>query len=111
MTTHSTVSQVVSQLIAKGMVTRTPDPVDGRRALLRLTRQGVNLVKRAPRVIQTDLIEGFATLRLAERRALANGLEKWLDASGLARVPSRMLFDRPLLGKRGARAKSAVPRE
>lgn len=104
MTTHSTVSQVVSQLIAKSMVTRTPDPVDGRRAVLRLTRQGVNLVKRAPRVIQTDLIEGFATLRQAERRALANGLEKWLDASGLARTPSRMLFDKPLLPKRGARA-------
>jgi DNA-binding MarR family transcriptional regulator len=103
MTTHSTVSQVVSQLITKGMVTRTPDPVDGRRAVLRLTRQGVNLVKRAPRVIQADLIEGFAQLRQTERRALANGLEKWLDASGLARVPSRMLFDRPLLVKRGAR--------
>ena len=102
MTTHSTVSQVVSQLIAKGMVTRTPDPADGRRAVLRLTRAGINLVNRAPRVIQADLIEGFSTLRQAERRALANGLEKWLDASGLARVPSRMLFDKPLLGKRGA---------
>jgi DNA-binding MarR family transcriptional regulator len=113
MTTHSTVSQVVSQLIAKGMVTRTPDPVDGRRAVLRLTRQGVNLVKRAPRVIQADLIEGFAQLRQTERRALANGLEKWLDASGLARVPPRMLFDRPLLAKRGTRGngRTGVTRE
>ncbi len=100
MTTHSTVSQVVSQLIAKGMVSRTLDPSDGRRAVLRLTRQGANLVKRAPRVIQADLIEGFATLSLAERRGLASGLEKWLDASGMARVPSRMLFDKPLLEKR-----------
>lgn len=100
MTTHSTVSQVVSQLITKGMVSRTLDPSDGRRAVLRLTRQGAKLVKGAPRVVQADLIDGFATLSLAERRALASGLEKWLDASGMARVPPRMFFDKPLLQKR-----------
>ena len=43
MTTHSTVSQVVSQLIAKGLATRTPDASDGRRAVLRVTRQGAAL--------------------------------------------------------------------
>lgn len=104
MTTHSTVSQVVSQLVAKGLVTRTPDASDMRRAVLRLTRQGANLVKRSPRVIQADLIDGFAALRPSERRALANGLERWLDTSGLARVPSRMLFDKPLLDKRRTRS-------
>jgi DNA-binding MarR family transcriptional regulator len=103
MTTHSTVSQVVGQLITKGLVTRTPDPTDGRRAVLRLTRPGANLVSRSKRVIQTDLIEGFGTLGKSDQQALANGLEKWLDASGLARTPPRMLFDKPLLGKRGSR--------
>ena len=62
MTTHSTVSQVVSQLIAKGLVTRTVDASDGRRAVLRLTRQGANLVKKAPRAISEDLIEGFGEI-------------------------------------------------
>jgi DNA-binding MarR family transcriptional regulator len=100
MTTHSTVSQVVSQLIAKGMVTRTPDASDGRRAVLRVTRSGAALVKRSPRVIQADLIEGFAALRPAERRSLASGLERWLAASGFSHVTSRMLFDKPLLTKR-----------
>jgi DNA-binding MarR family transcriptional regulator len=103
MTTHSTVSQVVGQLITKGLVTRTPDPTDGRRAVLRLTRPGASLVKRSKRVIQTDLIEGFDTLGKADQQALANGLEKWLDASGLARTPPRMLFDKPLLETRGSR--------
>jgi DNA-binding MarR family transcriptional regulator len=84
MTTHSTVSQVVSQLIAKGLVTRTPDASDGRRSVLRLTRQGARLVKKSPRVIQAGLIEGFTALRPSERLGLANGLEKWLDASGEA---------------------------
>jgi DNA-binding MarR family transcriptional regulator len=100
MTTHSTVSQVVGQLITKGLVTRTPDASDGRRAVLRVTRPGAALVKRSPKVIQADLIEGFASLRPAERRRLANGLEKWLAASGFSHVPSTMLFDKPLLTRR-----------
>src|ERR1700704_6824378 len=90
MTTHSTVSQVVGQLISKGLVTRTADASDGRRSVLRLTRQGTNLVRQAPRAIQEDLIDGFGTLRPSERRGLASGLEKWLEASGLGGVPSGM---------------------
>jgi DNA-binding MarR family transcriptional regulator len=95
MTTHSTVSEVVAQLIAKGLVARTADASDGRRALLRLTRQGGSLLKKSPRAIQEDLIEGFGTLRPSVRRSLATGLEKWLTASGLGDVPATMLFDKP----------------
>jgi DNA-binding MarR family transcriptional regulator len=102
MTTHSTVSEIVSQLTTKGLVTRTPDPADGRRSVLRLTRQGASLLRRSPRAIQEDLIEGFGTLGRSQQRALADGLEKWLAASGLGEVPSGMLFEKPLL-KRGAR--------
>jgi DNA-binding MarR family transcriptional regulator len=97
MTTHSTVSQVVGQLISKGLVTRTADAADARRAVLRVTRQGTNVLKKSPRAIQEDLIEGFGALRPAERRGIANGLEKWLEASGLGAVPSTMLFEKPLL--------------
>jgi MarR family transcriptional regulator, organic hydroperoxide resistance regulator len=109
MTTHSTVSQVVSQLLAKRLVTRTRDEGDGRRAVLRLTPQGTSLVKKSPQAIQTDLIKGFGKLRAPERRSLASGLEKWLAASGLGAVPSSMLFERRLLkdGRpRSARKKS-----
>lgn len=95
MTTHSTVSQVVAQLIAKRLVIRTADMHDGRRAVLRLSRQGTSLLTKAPRVIQEDLVDGYATLRPAERRALANGLEKWFAASGLADAPPKMLFEKP----------------
>ena len=106
MTTHSTVSQVVGQLISKGLVTRTADVSDGRRSVLRVTRQGSILLKKSPRAIQEDLIEGFATLRPSERRGLANGLEKWLTASGLGGVPSTMLFEKPLLPKSRSRTRS-----
>jgi DNA-binding MarR family transcriptional regulator len=109
MTTHSTVSQVVSQLLAKGLVTRTPDQADGRRAVLRLTRQGATLVKRSPRVIQADLIKGFGALRAPDRLALANGLERWLDASGLGGVPSSMLFEKRLLDSNASRSRKKKP--
>ena len=103
MTTHSTVSQVVGQLIEKGLVTRTADPADGRRSVLRLTRQGATLVKRAPRAIQEDLIEGFGTLSPSERRGLVIGLEKWLATVGLGGTRTVMLFEKPAPGKRGKR--------
>jgi DNA-binding MarR family transcriptional regulator len=103
MTTHSTVSEVVSQLIAKGLVSRSADASDGRRALLRLTRQGGTLLKKSPRAIQEDLIEGFETLRPSVRRGLAAGLERWLEASGLGDVPATMLFDQPAARKGSSR--------
>jgi DNA-binding MarR family transcriptional regulator len=83
LTTHSTVSQVVGQLMAKGLVTRTADPADGRRSVLRLTKRGAKLLKKSPRSGQQDLIEGFGALRPSVRRGLASGLEKWLETSGL----------------------------
>ena len=95
MTTHSTVSEIVSQLLTKGLVTRTLDPADARRSVLRLTRQGTKLLQRSPRAIQQDLIEGFVRLRPAERRSLADGLEKWIETSGLGSTPSAMLFEKP----------------
>ena len=105
MTTHSTVSEIVTQLQAKGLITRTTDPTDARRSVLRLTRQGASLLRRSPRAIQQDLIEGFSNLRPAERRGLANGLEKWIEMSGLGSTPSAMLFEKPRLKRRGNRRK------
>ena len=103
MTTHSTVSQIVGQLIDKGFVTRSADAADGRRSVLRLTRQGTMLLRKSPRPIQEALIEGFANLRLSEQRGVANGLEKWLEASGLGGVPSSMLFEKPAPLRRKSR--------
>jgi DNA-binding MarR family transcriptional regulator len=104
MTTHSTVSQVVGQLIAKKLVTRTTDSLDKRRSVLRVTRQGSGLLRKAPRAVQEDLVDGFALLTPHERRALAIGLEKWLATSGLSGARATMLFEKP----RRPRKKRAV---
>ncbi|MGH7650348.1 MAG: MarR family winged helix-turn-helix transcriptional regulator [Gemmatimonadaceae bacterium] len=103
MTTHSTVSQVVGQLIAKQLVTRTTDERDARRSVLRLTRGGGDLLRRAPRAIQEDLVDGFGILPSADRRSLAECLEKWIVASGLSGEQSTMLFEKPLLTVRRLR--------
>src|SRR4029078_2795128 len=95
MTTHSTWSEVVSCLLAKGLVTRSVDPDDGRRSVLRLSRQGASLLRRSPRAIQHDLIEDLSKLAHTERRGLAQGVEKWIEASGLGSTPSAMLFEKP----------------
>jgi DNA-binding MarR family transcriptional regulator len=105
MTTHSTVSQVVAQLIAKGLVIRTADALDGRRAVLRVSRRGMTLLRGAPRPIQEGILVGFARLPAAERRVLARGLEKWVAASGLSSVPSTMLFDKPARASESRRSK------
>jgi DNA-binding MarR family transcriptional regulator len=107
MTTHSTVSQVAGSLIAKGFITRATDPADGRRSVLRLTRQGSSLLRKSPRAIQEELIDGFSLLRASDQRGLANGLEKWLVKSGLGEVPSSMLFEKPLLRSKRKRARAA----
>ena len=107
MTTHSTVSEVVAQLIAKGLVTRTPDARDARRSVLRLSKQGSRTVRTSPRAIQGDLIEGFGSLKPSVRRGLATGLEKWLEASGLGRVPSTMLFEKPATRRTPANARKS----
>lgn len=100
MTTHSTVSQVVGQLTSKKLVNRTTDKLDKRRSVLRLTRQGAALLRKAPRAIQQDLVDGFELLTPSERRGIATGLEKWLTASGLSGVPPAMLFENPPLTAR-----------
>lgn len=104
MTTHSTVSEVVGQLISKGLVARTTDTADARRSVLRLTPEGHTVLRKAPRAVQEDLIDGFAALRPGVQRSVAAGLEKWLEASGLAGVQSGMLFERPLIRRQAGRA-------
>ena len=68
--------------------------------MLRLTRQGAALLRKAPRAIQEDLVDGFELLTHSERRGLAIGLEKWLAASGLSGVRPAMLFEKPPLNVR-----------
>jgi DNA-binding MarR family transcriptional regulator len=103
LTSQSTVSEVVARLVRRGLVTRQAAPEDGRRAVLSPTPAGRALLRAAPATVQADLIEGLRRLSPGSLNALADALEQWLTAAGLAEVPPTMFFE-PRRRTRRARA-------
>lgn len=93
LTHQSTVSEVVGRLVERGLVRRRAAADDARRLELTPTARGRALLRAAPTTVQTDLVDGFARLGPAQRRAVADGLEAWLAAAGLADVPPAMFFE------------------
>jgi len=92
-TSPSAVSEVVSRLAARGLVTRGRSGADRRRAALTLTAAGREMLAAAPAAPQQDLIDGFYRLPPDTQRSLASGLAAWLDESGLAELPANMFFE------------------
>jgi DNA-binding MarR family transcriptional regulator len=94
LTHQSSVSVVVQRLVAKRLVGRHTSPADGRRAVLRLTQRGQALLETAPGAAQDRLIAGLLRLSSVERRTLARGLERLLDAMGEeGAAPAPMFFE------------------
>jgi DNA-binding MarR family transcriptional regulator len=95
LTHQSTVSEVVSRLVERGLVSRRAAADDARRAELQLSAKGRALLRGAPEAVQEDLVSGFGRLPAAQRRALADALGAWIEASGLADVEPTMFFEVP----------------
>jgi DNA-binding MarR family transcriptional regulator len=93
LTRESSVSEVVSRLVAAGLVDRVADPSDRRRIALTLTHEGSRVASRAPVTVQENLVRAFRSLTPAERRGLADGFEAWLAAAGLQDAPTTMFFE------------------
>jgi MarR family transcriptional regulator, lower aerobic nicotinate degradation pathway regulator len=103
LTSQSTVSEVVAGLVEARLVNRQAAPQDGRRAVLRPTPAGRALLRAAPPTVQADLVDGLRRISPGSLSALADGLEQWLAAAGLAAVPPTMFFETKRQS-RGARA-------
>ena len=69
----ATASVMVSRLVERGLVTRTSDPSERRRVMLRLTQRGTTLLERA---------RAHARLRMAERLDALSGEELGAVAGG-----------------------------
>lgn len=93
LTTQSSVSEVISRLVARGLVTRHPSVMDRRRMELGVTEAGRRMLDRAPDSVQQRLVTGFERLPAPSRRALADAMEAWIAASGLEVVPATMFFE------------------
>jgi DNA-binding MarR family transcriptional regulator len=77
-------ANLVKRLEARGLVSRRPDPADGRGVLVRLTPEGLRRIDLA--VVDVSLVERALVRELSakERRALVGGLSRLLarvDAS------------------------------
>ncbi len=92
--THaSSVSVVVSRLLARGLVARRAAADDARRAELTLTAAGTRLLERAPMPVQARLIDALADLPAGERTRLARTLARLCVALGIAADPPVMFFE------------------
>ena len=92
-TTPSSVSEVVSHLVRLGLIARTTSEYDRRRAVLTLTTSGAALVAVAGETIQDRLLSGFTKLDTTSQQQLAESLEAWVAASGLAENAAPLFFE------------------
>ena len=103
-THQSSVSTVVSRLVARGLVLRTAAAEDGRRLELRVSAEGRRLASRAPDAAQARLIAAIERLPAGRRRVLARSLIELTDRMDIGGRPPVMFFDSPdRKGRRGAR--------
>jgi DNA-binding MarR family transcriptional regulator len=83
-THQSSVSVVVRRLVDRGLVTRRSSSVDKRRVQIAVTPAGEAILKGAPRTIQVRLMTAMEKMPSAERRSLADLMEKWLVSAGIS---------------------------
>ncbi len=90
---QNTVSALVTRLVSAGYVERGQSPLDGRRAVLSLTRSGRRLVKHAPPAPLEQLLAALDAMSLKEVRALARGLAPLVDRLGVKPDFAPLLFE------------------
>ncbi|MEO5799809.1 MAG: MarR family transcriptional regulator [Gemmatimonadales bacterium] len=90
---QNTVSALVTRLVSAGYVEREQSPLDGRRAVLSLTRSGRRLVKHSPPAPLERLLEALDGMSLKEVRALARGLAPLVERLGVKPEFAPLLFE------------------
>lgn len=92
---QSTVSVVVSRLVARGLVSRRRSSSDRRRLRLAASEKGARLLRSGPGIDapQVDLIAAIRRLSPSERDDLARVLARFLQAMGLHAAPAPMLLE------------------
>jgi DNA-binding MarR family transcriptional regulator len=104
-TDQSSVSVVVSRLVSRGHVRRTPSKVDRRRVELSLTKSGRALLEAAPEAAQDRLLLALTQLPKPDLRALSRILGRVVELAEVANeVPTLFFEDAPAL----VRAKGSI---
>jgi len=92
-TDQSSVSVVVSRLVARGHVQRVPSKVDRRSVVLSLTASGRALLARAPEAAQDRLLSALWKLERPELDSIAAVLGKVVELAGLPRENPTLFFE------------------
>ena len=90
-THQSSVSVVVTRLLQKGYVSRTPSALDRRRVLLEITPAGRKMLGSAPPTIQVRLIASLRAMKPDDAANLASLLRGWLSGAGIDPTLAPML--------------------
>ena len=88
----ATVVGILDRLETKGLVSRVRSSDDRRVVWVKLTKQGEELISKAPEVAQGLLVAGLEVLPVAKQRAIGKGLRhlvKILEAQGF---PPKLMF-------------------
>lgn len=100
LTHQSSVSVVISRLAAKGLVTRTSAPEDGRERRISITPRGRALLRKAPARVQDRLLSAMSRLPRWQVVGVAEGLESMMRVAGLTGRPGMFFEDERKPGRR-----------
>lgn len=93
LTDQSSVSTVVARLVTRRLVTRKPATDDRRRAELRLTPSGEQVVRTAPRTPQIRIVNAVRAMAPKARGQLVASLDQLVAVIGANEIEPRMLFE------------------
>jgi len=85
----STVSRQVRDLVASGLLTKDPDPLDGRASLLGLSERGAAVLEAVSDARRQALADAVADWTDEERTTLAHGLFRLADGLHATQKGSR----------------------
>jgi DNA-binding MarR family transcriptional regulator len=92
-TDQSSVSVVVSRLVAAGHVRRTSSKLDRRKVELTLTRSGRLLLETAPEAAQDRLLSALTQLPKADLHALSRILSRVVETAEVAHETPALFFE------------------
>ena len=84
----STASHLIDRLVTAGLATRSEDPADRRRTLVRLSPQGDELTRRLRQGSQTQLRDWLSRIDDADLEALVAGLQALVAVGASAETRS-----------------------
>jgi DNA-binding MarR family transcriptional regulator len=93
LTHQSTVSVVVTRLVQRGLVNRSPSREDARRTEIAVSPSGLALLERSPLTVQARLALALQKLSDEQLRGLADGLDAWLHEAGIHSEVPGLFFE------------------